>query len=337
MADLTTTYMGLALKSPLIVGACNLTMEKDIAQKMEEAGAGAIVYKSLFEEQVNLESLQMEEELHEYEERHAEMISMFPGIKHAGPEEHLEKLRKQKEALNIPLIGSLNCENKDTWVDYAVEMEKTGVDALELNFYTSPESFDAVAGQLEEEQQQIVKTVKEKVNIPVGVKLSPFYSNPLHVIRQMDKAGAGGFVLFNRLFQPDIDTKKEEHQFPFNLSQPMDYRLPLRFAGLLHKEINGSICGNTGIFSGEDMVKMLLAGADCVQVVSAVYKHKVAHIAQMLKELSEWMDANGYASLDAFRGKLAKANVKDPYAYHRAQYVDMLMKPFDLLKKYPQV
>ncbi len=337
MAKLSTNYMGLSLKNPLITGACNLSMDTEVAKKMEDAGVSAIVFKSLFEEQINLESLQMEEELNEYVERHAEMISLFPTVKHAGPEEHMEKLRKLKEAVGIPVIGSLNCVNSDTWSAYAEEMAKTGVDALELNFYASPGNYDLTSAALEDEQVQIVKDVKAKVNIPVSVKLSPFYTNLLQLIRRMDEAGVDGFVLFNRLFQPDIDMAKEDHHFPFNLSQPMDYRLPLRYAGLLHKEISGSICSNTGIFSGEDMVKMLLAGADCVQVVSAIYKHKVPHMGVMLEDLEKWMDEKGYVSIDEFRGKLSKANVSDPYAYQRAQYVDLLMKPFELLKKYPQV
>ncbi len=337
MANLSTNYMGLDLKNPLMVGACNLSMETDLARKMEDAGASAIVFKSLFEEQINLESLQMEEELSEYAERHAEMISLFPGIRHAGPEEHLDKLSKIKKALDIPVIGSLNCINPDTWVDYAVEMEKTGVDGLELNFYANPGNFDRSSDDVEKEQLQILKDVKSKVGIPISVKLSPFYSNTLAFIRRMDKEGVAGFVLFNRLFQPDIDLKTQDHHFPFNLSQPNDYRLPLRFAGLLYKEIKGSICSNMGIFTGEDMVRMILAGADCVQVVSTIYKNKVPYLSQMLKDMSAWMDVNGYASPDDFRGKLSKARVKDPYAYQRAQYVDLLMKPFELLKKYPQV
>lgn len=337
MAKLSTNYMGLSLKNPLIAGACNLSMDSDVAKKMEDAGVSAIVFKSLFEEQINLESFQMEEELNEYVERHAEMISLFPTIKHAGPEEHMEKLRKLKESLEIPVIGSLNCVNGDTWSEYAEQMVQTGVDALELNFYASPGSYDTSSLELEDEQLQTLKDVKEKVNIPVSVKLSPFYTNLLQLIKRMDDAGVDGFVLFNRLFQPDIDSSKEDHHFPFNLSQPMDYRLPLRFAGLLYKEVKGSICSNTGIFTAEDMVKMLLAGADCVQVVSAIYKHKVPHLSTMIKDLEKWMDEKGYSGIGAFQGKLSKANVKDPYAYQRAQYVDLLMKPFELLKKYPQV
>ncbi len=337
MANLTTEYLGLKLKNPLIVGACNLSLEPDLAKRIEDAGAAAIVFKSLFEEQINLESLELEDALSEYAERNAEMINLFPNLKHAGPEEHLDKLAKAKASLGIPVIGSLNCIYQETWVEYALEMEKTGVDALELNFYATPGSFEKSAGQIEEEQLAILSSVIEKVKIPVSVKLSPYYSNTLHLIKQMDKLGVNGFVLFNRLFQPDIDLGNEEHFYPFNASQPMLYRLPLRYAGLLYDEIEADICSNTGIFSGHDIARMILAGAGSVQVVSALYQHKITHVSNMIKELSDWMDSKSYGSLDNFRGKLSKAKAKDPYAYKRAQYVDMLMKPFELLKKYPQV
>jgi len=337
MANLKTNYMGLELKNPVIMGACNLTLDVDVAKRIEDAGAAAIVFKSLFEEQINLESLQMDEDLTEYAERNAEMINLFPNLKHAGPVEHLEKLGKLKKAVGIPVIGSLNCVNYDTWIEYAVEMEKTGVDALELNFYSTPSAFDQSSVDIETEQLSIIKEVREKVKLPLSIKISPFFSNPLHLIQQMDEVGVNGFVLFNRLFQPDIDIEARDHYFPFNLSQAGDYRLPLRFAGLLYKQIAASICSNTGIFTGQDVVRMILAGADSVQVVSTVYKNKVGHITTMLNDLESWMDDNSFKTLDDFRGMLSKANAKDPYAYQRAQYVDLLMKPLELLRKYPQV
>lgn len=329
--------MGLSLKNPVIMGACNLTLDVDMSKRIEDAGAAAIVFKSLFEEQINLESLQMEEELAEYAERNAEMIKLFPDLKHAGPTEHLDKLSRVKEALGIPVIGSLNCVNQDTWVDYALEMEQTGIDALELNFYSTPSGSDISASDIESTQLAIVKEVKEKVSIPVSVKISPFYSNPLHLVKQMDDAGVDGLVLFNRLFQPDIDVDSRDHYFPFNLSQVGDYRLPLRFAGLLFKQVRAGICSNTGIFTGNDVVRMILAGADCVQVVSTVYKNKVTYLTEIITGIEQWMDKQGLGGLDDFRGLLSKANSKDPYAYQRAQYVDLLMKPFELLRKYPQV
>lgn len=337
MANLKTKYMGLELRNPIILGACNLTFDLDKARSLEDAGIAAIVFKSLFEEQINLESLQMEEDLLEYNERNAEMIKLFPSLKHAGPLEHLEKLRALKEAVSIPVIGSLNCLNESTWVEYALEMEKTGVDGLELNFYSVPTGFNDNGLSMEDDQVKILKALKAKVKIPVSVKLSPFYTNPLNIIQRMDQAGAQAFVLFNRLYQPEISVENQEMSFPFNLSQVGDYRLPLRYAGLLHQNVKGSICSNSGIFTGQDVVRLILAGADAVQVVSTVYKNKTTYVEQMLKDLTQWMKEKGYESLDDFRGKLANVNSKDPYAYQRAQYVDMLMKPFDIMKKYPQV
>jgi dihydroorotate dehydrogenase (fumarate) len=337
MDRLRTTYMGLQLKNPLIMGACNLTLDIDTARKIEDAGASAIVFKSLFEEQINLESIQMEEELNEYNERHAEMISLFPSLEHAGPAEHLEKLAKLKRSVGIPVIGSLNCINRSTWVEYARQMASTGIDALELNFYTNPSDEMMSAEVIEEEQIAILKEVKQVVNIPVSVKLSYFYSNPLQIIHKMDAAGVNGFVLFNRLFQPDIDLDTQNLYSPFNLSQAGDYKLPLRFAGLLYGKIKGDICSNTGIITAEDVIRVILAGAQTVQIVSTVYKNKIAHISKMLFDLDAWMEKNKYQSLDEFRGKAAKINSKDPFAYRRAQYVDLLMKPVEIMKRYPQV
>lgn len=337
MANLKTTYMGLQLKNPIILGACNLSFDLDKARSLEDAGIAAIVFKSLFEEQINLESLQMEEDLQEYNERNAEMLKLFPSLRHAGPAEHLEKLSQLKKAVGIPVIGSLNCVNKSTWVDFAVEMEKAGIDGLELNLYSPPGNFENDGLVMEDEEVKIVEAVKARVKIPVSVKLSPFYTNPLQLIQRMDKAGADGFVLFNRLYQPEINVEKQEMTFPFNLSQVGDYRLPLRYAGLLHKKIKGSICSNSGIFTGQDAIRMILAGADAVQVVSTVYKNKTNVVSEIIKDMTSWMKEKGYDSVDAFKGKLAKVNAKDPYAYQRAQYVDLLMKPFDIMKKYPQV
>ena len=337
MANLKTKYMGLELRNPIILGACNLTFDLDKARSLEDAGIAAIVFKSLFEEQIHLESLQMEEDLLEYNERHAEMIKLFPSLKHAGPVEHLEKLKALREAVSIPVIGSLNCIKESTWVEYAVEMEKTGVDGLELNFYSVPTGFNDNGLSMEDEQVNIMKAVKAKVKIPVSVKLSPFYTNPLNIIQRMDQAGADAFVLFNRLYQPEINVENQEMSFPFNLSQVGDYRLPLRYAGLLYQNVKGSICSNSGIFTGQDVIRLLLAGADAVQVVSTIYKNKASYVEQMLSDLTQWMKEKGYDSIEDFRGKLANVNNKDPYAYQRAQYVDMLMKPFDIMKKYPQV
>ena len=337
MADLSAIYMGLKLKNPIIVGASNMVTRIENLQRMEQAGAGAIVYKSLFEEQIQLESIQMKDELDLYNERNAEMTKLFPEMEHAGPKEFLENLKKARKAVHIPLIASLNAVYRETWVEYAHLLEETGVDALELNFYAVPQDMNTDALQIEKQQIDVLQEVKKVVKIPVSIKISPFYTNPLNMISKLDAAGANGFVMFNRLFQPDIDAGKQEHITPFNLSQENDNRLPLRYAGLVYKNIKGSICSNTGIMTGLDVVKMILAGADCVQVVSTVYRNKVEVIGQMLTELNEWMDANKYTKLADFRGKLSRANMKDPFIYKRAQYVDLLLKSENIIKKYPMV
>lgn len=326
MTNLKSNYLGIELKNPIIVGASNMVTNIDNLKRMEEAGAAAVVFKTLFEEQIQLESLQMEEQLTEYNERHAEMVNLFPKMEHAGPREHIMNIKKAREALTIPLIASLNAVYKETWLEYAKLLEDAGVNALELNFYAVPRDPKLKGEDIIEDQISIVKEVKSSISIPVSVKLSPFYANILNVVSRMDQAGVDGFVLFNRLFQPEIDLNTEEHIIHFPLSDEEDNKLPLRFAGLLYGTISASICSNTGLYSGNDVVKMLLAGADCVQVVGSLYKNKIGHLSTMLAELEKWMAAKNYKSLKDFRGKLSNKNINDPFVYKRAQYVDLLLK-----------
>jgi dihydroorotate dehydrogenase (fumarate) len=333
--DLSTTYLGLKLKNPIIVGASNLVTDLNFLKKLEEAGASAIVYKSLFEEQIQLENLENYHAEEDYGNRHAEMGSMLPISEDNGPGEFLFNLAQARQALKIPLIASLNAVYDDTWYEYAKKIEETGVDALELNFYAVPREFDIDDNSILQEQLDTLEGVKKAVKIPVSVKLSPFYTNPLYCISELDKKGADGFVLFNRLFQPDIDLDKEGLHYPYMLSNEEDNRLPLRFAGLLYGNINGNICSNTGIFTGKDVLKMILAGADSVQIVSTIYKHGPKQIGKILEEMEEWMKQKKYSSLADFKGKLSKKNLKDPYAYQRAQYVDILMRSNEIFKKYP--
>ena len=333
MTKLNTSYLGLELKNPIIAGSSNLSTDADVLKRLEDSGAAAVVYKSLFEEQIQLERYKLEEDLGEYTERHAEMISIFPNLEHAGPQEHLNNLQKAKASLNIPLIASLNAVYHESWVDYAQLIEQTGVDAIELNFFAIPNKFEKDSKTIEDEQIAILKAIKSKLKIPVSVKLSPFYTNPLNVIKLIDEVGVSGFVLFNKLFQPEINVDDEKHITPWNLSEPNDKRLPLRFTGLLYKKIKANICSSMGIFEGKDVAAMILAGADAVQVVSTLYRHKPEHIAKMLTDLQTWMEKKGYASLDDFRGKLSAFTLNDPFVYKRAQYVDALLSSEDLLKK----
>ncbi len=334
--DLKTTYLGLELKNPIIIGASNLVTDINMLQKLEATGVAAIVYKSLFEEQIHLDNLMMEQDMTEYDERHAEMTSMFPkDIYEAGPEEFLMHFKEAKKALNIPLIASLNAVEFDTWNEYAKKFEDAGADALELNLYNNPKDFEMTGRAILNEELDIIEGVKKAVNIPVSVKLSPFYTNPLYTFNEMDKKGVDGLVLFNKLFQPDINVNTQEMFFPYNLSTEFENRLPLRYVGLLYDEINADICASRGIFTGDDVIKMILAGADTVQVVSSVYKLGPQIITKMLEDIEIWMEDNHYNSFDEFRGNMSKKNIKDPFAYRRAQYVDILMKSSEIFKKYP--
>lgn len=335
MANLSTTYMGIKLKNPLILGACNLVEKNDVIKELEEAGIGAIVYRSLFEEQIQLENLQMSEDLTEYEYRNAEMERLFPNIEHAGPKEHLYKIEKLKKQVKVPVFASLNALYEPTWVEYAKELEKTGVDGLEINLYAVPGYFEMSGESIEDNQVQIVKAIKKAVRIPVSVKISLFYSNPLNFIKKVDEAGADAYVLFNRFFQPEIDTNKEEFFYPWELSNPRDHMVALRFAGLLFGNLAGNICVSRGIYSSEDVLKMILAGADTVQIVSTIYKNKPSVVAQILSELNAWMDNKEYKTLNDFRGKLSRKKMKDPFTYQRAQYIDILMNSENIFKKYP--
>ncbi len=317
--------MGVELKNPLIIGANNMVKDPTKAKALEQAGAAALVYKSLFEEQIQLESYQMDMELEAYNERNAEVSRLFPDLDHAGPKEHILQLKKLVESVSIPVFGSLNCVNKETWVEWAKQIESTGVAGMELNFYHVAKDFETTEEQVLAEQVSIVKEVVAAINIPIAVKLSPFYANPLNVVKQLEAAGAKSVVLFNSLFQPDIDVVNEKLVYKYKFSNQEDNRLPLRYAGLLYDEVKLNVCASSGIYHGDDVAKMLLAGADCVQMVSAIYKEGPEAIGKVLMALDTWMVDKGYTALNDFRGKISKKNSKSPFAYRRGQYIDILM------------
>ena len=318
--------MGIELNNPIILGASNLMTDFDNLKKAEELGAAAIIYKSLFEEQIQLESFQLDEKLNEFNDLNAEMVQIHPNIEHAGPDEYLLNMRKAKESLTIPLIASLNAINNETWLKYARLISETGVNGIELNFYQIPIDFDISSKEIEDSQINILKEIRQNVSIPISVKLSPDYSNILNFIKKLDKAGADALVLFNSFFQPDINVISEKHIKSTHLSNVGDYKLSLRYAGLLFENIKADICSSHGIFSGEDVIKLLLSGASCVQVVSAIYKNGFNQISNIKRELDEWMEIKNYKSIDEFRGKLSKNRLPgDPFVYKRAQYVELLM------------
>jgi dihydroorotate dehydrogenase (fumarate) len=258
-------------------------------------------------------------------------------LEHAGPKEHLYNVEKLVKSVDVPVFASLNAIYEPTWVEYAKELEKTGVAGLEINLYAVPGYFEVEGSSIEEKQVQIVKAVKQAVNIPVSVKISLFYTNPLNFIKKVDEAGADGYVLFNRFFQPEIDVEKEEYYYPWELSNPKDHMVGLRYAGLLHGNVDGSVCVSRGAYDGNDVIEMILAGADVVQMVSTIYRNSPSVVSDILMDLNRWMDDKGYKSLDDFRGKLSRKVLKDPFTYQRAQYVDILMRSEAIFKKYPMV
>ena len=326
MENLKTKYMGIEIDNPIIFGASNMSTDLDKLKKAEELGAAAIVYKSLFEEQIQLERFQLDERLTEFNDIYAEMVTIHPHIEHAGPDEHLLNIRKARESLSIPLIASLNAVNIDTWIKYAGLLSETGVNGIELNFYQTPSDFDKNANDIEDEQISIVKEIRHNISIPISVKLSSDYSNILNFIKKLDQAGVDAFVLFNSFFQPDIDIKSEKHIKSFNLSNEGDYKKSLRYAGLLFENIKADICSSHGIFTGADVIKLILSGSSCVQVVSTLYKNGLSQISVIKKELVEWMGTKNYTSIDEFRGKLSKNKLSsNPFVYKRAQYVDLLI------------
>jgi len=323
--------MGIEIDNPIILGASNLVTKPDNLKRAEEQGAAAIVYKSLFEEQIQLERLQFDEKLTEFNDIHAEMLTVHPLIDYAGAEEHLVNLRKAKESVSIPLIASLNAVNVETWVEYAKLINQTGVDGIELNFYPNIWDLDRDSAEIEYEQVMIVHEIKKNITIPVSVKLSPDYTNALNLIKKLDEEGVDTFVLFNSFFQPDIDIKYEKHIKKYNFSNPGDYKKSLRFAGLLYQNIKADVCSSHGVFTGADVVKLILSGASSVQVVSTIYKNGFSQITNMKNDLEEWMEEKNYNSLEDFKGKLSKNSLsKNPFIYKRAQYVDLLLNAEDI-------
>jgi dihydroorotate dehydrogenase (fumarate) len=339
MADLRTRYMGIDLKSPIIAGASNLSTDTHKLRQMEEAGVAAIVYKSLFEEQVQLENLELYERKTEYEHRNAEQVTLFPNSQTVpeSPDDYLLHLRKARESVSIPLIASLNAVTDEVWVEYAAKAAATGVAGLELNFYSLPEEKGADRETIEKRQVETLRKVKAAVKIPVAVKLTSYYTNTLRFISELDKAGADAVVIFNRMLQPDIDIFTEQHTMPLNLSCSEDNKLPLRFTGMLHGNVKASVCSSTGVYTGNDVIKMVLAGADAVQVVSTLYSNGVEVVKSMTEEIGKWMDGHGYKDLSSFRGKLSMKKSENKFPYTRAQYIDLMMNSGDIMKKYPSL
>jgi dihydroorotate dehydrogenase (fumarate) len=324
MTDLTTSYLGIPLTSPLVVAASSISGMIDRVRLAEQAGAGALVIRSLFEEQIQVDALKMEESLRVGAESYAEASSYFPDIQPGAAEEHLHWIEKTRAAVQIPLIASLNAAAPGSWVRYARQLEATGVNGLELNVYAVAADPRQAAGQIERELLDIVGAVRGETKLPLAVKLSPFYTSVSHVAHALDALGIDALVLFNRFLQPDIDPTTETLLTEMVLSTPDELRLPLRWTALLYGRVRAEIALSTGVHSGLDAVKALLAGAQVVQTASALLQHGIPYLSTMLRQLEGWMDEHDYRQLKEFRGKLSQKESPNPFAYERAQYVRLL-------------
>lgn len=324
MADLKTNYMGIALQSPLVVAASPISSMIDRVKAAEQAGAGALVIRSLFEEQIQFESLHLEETLAVGSESHAEALSYFPSLRHGQAKEHLYWIEKTRAAVRMPLIASLNAISPGAWAGYARQVEATGVDGLELNIYRVSADPATPGSEIERQLLEIVEAVRAEVRLPLAVKLSPFYTSLAHVAAELDRRGVQALVLFNRFLQPDIDPHKEELLSEMVLSAPAELRLPLRWIALLYGRVRVDLALSTGVHSGLDAAKALLAGAAVVQTASALLQQGIPYLSTMLRELEAWMGEHGYHSLADFRGKLSQRQAVDPTVLERAQYIKLL-------------
>jgi dihydroorotate dehydrogenase (fumarate) len=324
--DLTTTYLGLKLKNPIVPSAGPLSHTLDSMKRLEDSGAAAIVMYSLFEEQIVHDSAELNHYLANGTESFAEAITYFPEADdyNLGPEEYVEHLHKTKQALGIPVIGSLNGVSTGGWVKFAKKIEEAGADAIELNVYYIPTEPNLPGTDVEERYLEVLRAVKSTVKIPVAMKLSPFFSSMANMANKLDAAGANGLVLFNRFYQPDIDLETLEVAPNVILSTPQALRLPLRWVAILHGRIKASIAATSGIHTSEDVLKMLMAGADVTMMCSALLKHGPGRIREVLAELNQWMQEHEYESVSQLKGSMSQKSVADPTAFERANYMKAL-------------
>ena len=324
--DLSIDYLGLKLPHPLIAGASPMADDLDLVRRLEDAGASAIVMRSLFEEQVRAEQMAALRHMGDPGESFAEALSYFPDTVTFGmsSEVYLDRVRRVREAVDVPVIASLNGSTPGGWLGYAHDLEQAGAHALELNLYTIPTDAADDAAAVEARAVDIVREVKRALSIPVAVKLSPFYSSLPAFVRRLDDAGADGVVLFNRFYQPDIDPETLEVVRALQLSDSSELPLRLRFLAILYGHVRLSLAATGGVHTAMDALKAVMAGASGVQMVSALLRHGPAHLATVLADLRRWLEEHEYRSLEQARGSMSLARCPDPSAYERANYVQIL-------------
>ena len=299
--DLTTTYLGMKLRTPLVPSASPLSEDIDKIKQMEQAGASAVVLHSLFEEEAEAEAARPEFQV--------------------GPKDYLEQIRRAKSSVKIPIIASLNCTTLGGWISYARQITEAGADALELNIYRIPTQPAVTGSAIEETYVDTVRTVRTATKIPLAVKLSPYFSNFANIAQRFDALGADALVLFNRFYQPDIDLGKMEVTPNLTLSVPADMRLALHWIGILYGKIRANLAATSGIYQAYDVIKMIMAGADVTMLCSALMRYGIEHIQKIEMETAAWLDDHRCSSLSEIKGKMSQKNCPDPSAFERAQYV----------------
>jgi dihydroorotate dehydrogenase (fumarate) len=326
MVDLTTSYLGLTLKNPVVASASPISKKLEGFQRLEEAGASAVVMYSLFEEQITHESLALDHFLNRGTETFAESLTYFPDLEHynIGPEAYLELIHKAKQAVGIPVIGSLNGVSSGGWVDYAKKIEEAGADALELNMYYIATDPGITSQELEQNYVNLVKDVRAQVNIPLAVKLSPYFTALPNLASRLVAAGANGLVLFNRFMQPDLDIETLEVTPNLVLSTSSELRLPLRWVAILYGRVTCDFALTSGVHTSQDVLKSMMAGARVTMLASELLHNGVGRISEILSDMNVWMESYEYESIKQMQGSMSQQAVAEPAAFERANYMKAL-------------
>lgn len=324
--DLSTTYMGLKLKNPLVPSASPLSQSVDNVKALEDAGASAVVVYSLFEEQITHESGELDHYLSYGAESYAEATSYFPQPEefHLTPYQYLDHIAALKKAVDIPVIGSLNGVSQGGWVKYAKNIEDAGADALELNVYYIPTNPNLTGSEIENMYIDTLNAVKSNVKIPVAIKLSPFFTSMSNMAKRLDHAGADALVLFNRFYQPDFDLEKLEVVPNLMLSTNWEMRLPLRWIAILYSHIKASMALTSGVHNYQDVLKVMMAGGDVAMICSELLTNGISRVSEILKDLENWMKENEYSSIQMMKGSMSQKAVGEPAAFERANYMKTL-------------
>lgn len=326
MVDLTTKYLGLKLKNPLVPSSSPLMQHVDNIKRMEDAGASAVVLHSLFEEQIVQDSLELDRMLDQGTYSFAEALTTFPEMQsyNMGPDGYLRHIQKVKQAVSIPVIGSLNGVSTGRWVDYAKKIQDAGADALELNMYYLAADASKSSVDIEKMQLDLVKAIKANLRIPIAVKLGSSYTAFANLAQQLDQAGANGLVMFNRFYQPDFDLENLDVISDLNLSTSAELRQRLRWVAILYGRINADMVITGGVHTAEDVLKSMMAGAKVAMTTSALLHNGIDHLRVILADLVEWMDKHEYESIKQMQGSMSQKNVAYPAAFERANYIKVL-------------